>query len=154
MKSISGKEILLALVIGVVLSISVPILTLFVSQILPSNGGDIEQVGTNTTWWLILIAILTAGISEKLIFRGYLLERMSELTQKHWVAIVISVIAFVLPHTVSWNLAHVIGVVLPLGVILTGLYLLKRNLLFNMIVHVVIDLPLVFFALMTTESLI
>lgn len=148
-KPITGKEILLAVGIGILLSLMVPILTLLVSQIIPSDGGDIEAVVSNTSWWMMLAGILTAGITEEIIFRGYLIERIIELTKKNWVALSVSLIAFVLPHTMSWNLTHVIAVVLPLGLILSGMYLWKRNLLFNMIIHIVIDLPLFVMVLLT-----
>ena len=148
-KSITGKEILLAIGIGVVLSLTVPIFTLLVNQIIPSDGGDITEVVSNTPWWMMLASVFTAGITEEIIFRGYLIERIIEITKKNWAAVLVSLIAFVLPHTLSWNLTHVIAVVLPLGLILSGLYLWKKNLLFNIIIHIVIDLPLVVMALVT-----
>ena len=148
-KSISLKEIIIAIVIGVVLSLTVPLLTILTSQIIPSTPGGIDDITSTTSWWLILISIITAGIAEEIVFRGYIIERISKITMKNWIGVVISVVAFILPHTISWNLTHVIGVVLPLGIILSGLYLWKRNLFFNMIVHIVIDLPLVVIALMT-----
>jgi membrane protease YdiL (CAAX protease family) len=114
--------------------------------VVPSNGGDINEVVSNTSWMLILFSILTAGITEEIVFRGYIIERIHEITNKTWLGVLISIIAFVLPHTISWNMTHVIAVVLPLGAILTGLYLWKRNVIFNMIVHIVIDLPLVIMA--------
>lgn len=70
-----------------------------------------------------------------------------ELSGSRWLAVGVSVIAFVLPHTLSWNTAHVVGVVLPLGIILSLLYLWRRNLIFNMIVHFMVNLSLVFIAL-------
>ncbi|MDX1379276.1 MAG: CPBP family intramembrane glutamic endopeptidase, partial [Anaerolineales bacterium] len=84
---------------------------------------------------------------EEIIFRGYLIEGLAKLTGRLPIAVVISVLAFTLPHILNWNITHVIGVVLPLGLILSWLYLWKRNIIFNMIVHIVIDLPLVFIAL-------
>ncbi|MEN8172951.1 MAG: type II CAAX endopeptidase family protein [Chloroflexota bacterium] len=146
-KSITGRDILLAIVIGAALSLTVPLFTLLASQIFPSNGGDIHEVVSSTSWWMIFVSVLTAGITEEIIFRGYIIERINEITKKKWTAVLVSLIAFILPHTMSWNMTHVIAVVLPLGLILSGLYLWKRNLLFNMIIHVVIDLPLVVMAL-------
>lgn len=148
--SISWNEIIIALVIGVVLSLAVPLLTLLVGQIIPAEGSGIGEVTTDTTWWILLISVITAGIVEETLFRGYILERIIELSGSQWLAILISIIAFVLPHFVSWNMAHVVGVVLPLGLILTGLYLWKRNLVFIFIIHIMIDLPLVFMALMVS----
>lgn len=146
-KPITFKEVLLAIGIGIVLSIAVPVLTLLISQILPASDGGMETVAANTTWWLMLISILTAGITEEIIFRGYLIERVDEISSKKVLGLIISVIAFVLPHTLSWNLTHVIAVVIPMGTLLALIYLWKRNLVLNMIIHIVIDLPLVVMAL-------
>lgn len=151
--SISIKEGLFALVMGIVLSLSVPVLTLLASQVLPSGtGGSLVEVTSQNAWFPLFLSVLTAGVTEEIIFRGYVIERFCELTGKSWLAVGISVIAFVLPHTFSWNLTHLVGVVLPLGLILSGIYLWKRNLLFNMIVHIVINLPLVFMALASNQS--
>ena len=150
LRSIKGKEILIAVVIGVILSLSVPLLTLLVSQFIPATGSGIGEVTSSTSWWILLISVLTAGIVEEILFRGYLLERVNELSGSQWLAILISIVAFAIPHILSWNIAHIVGVVLPLGLILTGLYLWKRNLAFNMIVHLMIDLPLVFMALIAS----
>ena len=144
---ITFKEILLAIGIGIVLSISVPLLTLLASQLLPSAPEGSITDAIQAPWVLLMLSVLTAGITEEIIFRGYLIERLNELTEKPFVAVIISVIAFTLPHLLNWNITHVIGVVLPLGIILSWLYLWKRNIVFNMIVHIVIDLPLVFIAL-------
>ena len=147
-KSISVQEILLAIILGIALSLLVPVLSWLSSQFLPSDGGGIQELTANTSWGLILFGVLTAGIVEELLYRGYMLERLYTATGKFWAAILISLAAFVLPHTFSWNTAHVIGVVLPLGLILSGLYVWKRNLIFNMIIHLMIDLPLVIMALL------
>jgi membrane protease YdiL (CAAX protease family) len=147
-KTITGKEVLLAIVIGIILSLSVPVLTLIVSQIIPvSEEGSIASVAESVPAFILLLGILTAGITEEVLFRGYPIERITEITGNKWVALAVSVVAFILPHVAGWNLTHVIAVVIPLGFVMAGLYLWKRNLIFNMIVHILIDLPLVFIAL-------
>ena len=51
------------------------------------------------------------------------------------------------PHLHGWNLGHVLGVVLPLGAVMTGFYLWRRNLLFLVITHFLIDLPIILITL-------
>jgi uncharacterized protein len=41
----------------------------------------------------------------------------------------------------------VVGVVLPLGAVMTGLYLWRRNVVFMIITHFMLDLPIVLIAL-------
>jgi len=146
-KRLSWKEILSAVGIGILLSLLVPLLTLLTSKIIPSSGeGTIAAVTTNFPWWILLLSTTTAGVTEEILFRGYPLERLLAYTGNKWLSGLISLVFFVAVHAASWNFAHIIGVVIPLGVFLTGLYFWKRNLLFVMIIHTVIDLPLVFMA--------
>ena len=60
-----------------------------------------------------------------------------------WIGAALGLAAFVLQHLGGWSLSHVLGVVLPLGMVYTGLYLWRRSLPLLMVVHFVTDLPLV-----------
>ena len=139
---------IIAIGIGIVLSLLVPVLTLLISAIIPGaeEEGTIAQVTETVPAWLIFISVLTAAVTEEILYRGYLIERLLDLTGHKWFSGAISVFVFVLVHAAGWNWQHVFGVVLPLGIILTALYLWRRNLFFVMIVHLVINLPLVFLA--------
>jgi membrane protease YdiL (CAAX protease family) len=93
-----------------------------------------------------LITVLTASVTEELLFRAYPIERLTRLTANdgqglccRWPPLLRSM--------QGWNLGHVLGVVLPLGAVMTGLYLWRRNLLFMFITHFVLDLPTVLIAL-------
>ncbi len=89
--------------------------------------------------------VLTDSVVEEVLFRAYLFERLARLTNSRWLAASLSLGAFVAIH-VSWHMAHVVGVVLPGGALFMALYVWRRNLLFNILVHVVVDLPLVLMA--------
>ena len=90
----------------------------------------------------ILASIITAAITKKVLIRAYPLERLYELTGSHWIGITVSLGAFLLLNSQSWNLLHTLGVVLPLGILFTIIYLKTKSLLFVIIVHLVIDFPL------------
>src|SRR3712207_9085630 len=102
---------------------------------------------------LILFTVLTASVIEEVLFRAYPLERLARLTGRPWPGPLISLAAFVAFHLQGWNLGHVVGVVLPLGAIMTGLYVWRRNLLFVVITHALIDLPLFLIALGVLPSM-
>lgn len=140
----------LAVGLGVLLSLTVPLLTVLISQIIPApESGGIVDTASGYTPGILLLSVLTAGITEEILFRGYAIERLIELTRRPWISALISLGVFVLTHLAGWNLAHVVGVVLPLGTILTALYMWRRNLVFVIIAHIMVDLPLVFIALGT-----
>ena len=83
------------------------------------------------------VVMLRAGIAEEVFFRGYIYERLRFLFKKKWVAVVSSVIPFALLHY-SQGLPGIF-IALVLGLILTAMYLWKRNLKSNMIAHFLID---------------
>jgi membrane protease YdiL (CAAX protease family) len=147
-RPISWRAALLAGVLGVLLSVAVPALTVAVNRLMPpSPGGTVESVASTGSAWLLLVGVLTASVTEELLFRAYVIERLAGLTGSPWPGTLLSLIAFVAFHLEGWNLGHVVGVVLPLGAVMTGLYLWRRNLLFMIMTHFVLDLPIVLIAL-------
>ena len=147
-KVLSWRMLATALGLGLLLSITVPLLTLLAVQVLPSaESGSIISTANRYPPWAILLSVLTAGVTEELFFRAYAFERLLQLTNNTWISAFISLAGFVLIHWPGWNLAHIVGVVLPLGLILTVLYVWRRNLIFVIIIHILVDLPLFFFAL-------
>ena len=147
-RPISWRAVLLAAVLGVLLAVAVAVLTVAVNRLMPpSDGGTVDSVASSAPAWLLLVMVLTASVTEELLFRAYPIERLARLTGKRWPGALLSLAAFVALHLQGWNLGHVIGVVLPLGAVMTGLDLGRRNLLFMIITHFVLDLPIVLIAL-------
>lgn len=139
---------LVAGVLGVVLGVAVPVLTLAVKGLMPpSTGGTVASVTTSGPAWLLLVVVLTASVTEELLFRAYPIEHLTRLTGSRWPGAVLSLAAFGAFHLLGWNLGHVVGVVLPLGAVMTGLYLWRRNLVFVIMTHGVLNLPIVLVAL-------
>ena len=146
-RSISWPLGLLAGTLGVVLGLAVPVLTLVVNQLMPpSQGGTVESVTAGAPAGLLVLTVLTAVVVEEVLFRAYPIERLARLTGTPWPGALIGLAAFVAFH-LSWNLGHVVGVVLPIRAIMTGLYVWRRNLLFVVITHLLIDLPVILIAL-------
>jgi hypothetical protein len=68
-RRISWRAALLAAVLGVALGIAVPILTVATSRLLPlSRGGTVDRVATSGPAWLVLAVVLTASVTEELLF--------------------------------------------------------------------------------------
>jgi uncharacterized protein len=140
------RLILTALGLGLLLSLAVPALTILTTKIIPMDESGTIESAAQIPWLLMLMSVLTAGITEELLFRGYALERLLERTGSKWISSVISLLCFTSIHLIGWNMAHIIGVVIPMGATLIGLYWWKRNLIMVIIVHITINLPLVFIA--------
>jgi CAAX protease family protein len=147
LRPISWRAVLLAGALGVVLSLAVPALIVVVNRLVPTSpGGTVVSVAASGPAWLLLVGVLTASVTEELLFRAYVIERLVRLTGTRWPGALLSLGAFVAFHLQGWNPGHVIGVVLPLGAVMTGLYLWRRSVLFVIITHFLLDLPIVLMA--------
>jgi membrane protease YdiL (CAAX protease family) len=102
--------------------------------------------------WLVLAVVLTASVTEELLFRAYPIERLARLTGARWPGALLSLAAFVAFHLHDGTWGHVVGVVLPLRAVMTGLYLWRRNVVV-IITHFLLDLPLVLVALGVVATL-
>jgi membrane protease YdiL (CAAX protease family) len=96
-----------------------------------------------TPLWFRWAVVLTAGITEEIMFRGYPIERLLEITGNLWLSAAIPLAVFVFAHLSAWSLGHLVGVFFG-GAVLTGLYLWQRDLVACMIAHALIDSLIIF----------
>lgn len=94
--------------------------------------------------WAQLFAAFSAGVTEEILFRGYPIERIGELTGRRWIGAAATVILFGALHAPFWGLVHAIAAGM-IGLALTILYLRRRNLWINITAHALFD-GLVFIA--------
>jgi membrane protease YdiL (CAAX protease family) len=92
--------------------------------------------------WVMIPAWITGSFTEELLFRSYPIERLTQMTGRPWLAAVITLLAFALLHLFTWDWVHVLTLGLPASILLTLLYLWRRNLAFVVIVHAVLNAPL------------
>lgn len=85
-----------------------------------------------------LLLVVTAGIFEETLFRGYALERLASLLNNKWLAGAITVAVFALAHVPAVGLAHLLPIFI-VSVFVTLLYLWRRDLVVNIIAHATID---------------
>jgi membrane protease YdiL (CAAX protease family) len=98
--------------------------------------------------WARLLTLATAGVCEEVLYRGYPITRLKELTGSHVAAVIIPFVVFVALHAPSWGLAHLLYVSV-VAAIMTALFLWRRDLWSNIIAHLVTDaVPLLLLPLM------
>ena len=96
-----------------------------------------NQMLAKPRWWRLTL-ILRGAIAEEILFRGYAIERLRDLTGSVGIAGILSCIVFALEHLGFWSWGHVLIAGFA-GIILTLLYIWHRNLWVNMIAHFVPD---------------
>jgi CAAX protease family protein len=87
--------------------------------------------------WLITLIVLRAGVVEELFYRGYAIERLQMVGLGRFWSVTIPLVIFSLGHW-SGGAANIL-IALAAGLILTGFYLWRRDLVANMIGHGLVD---------------
>jgi membrane protease YdiL (CAAX protease family) len=88
---------------------------------------------------LATIAFITlrAGIAEEVFMRGFLIERLTEMTKNIYVACMLSLVPFALFH--AWQGPAGVLISFVLGGYLTFIYVWRRDLKSNIITHFLVD---------------
>lgn len=104
-----------------------------------TSGGT--AIITSLALPVVILLVITAAFTEEFLWRGYVIERLGTLTGKIWVGAAISFVIFLIPHIVvfgpEWILYHSIG-----SVLIYALYLWRRNLWATILLHFLIDVPI------------
>ncbi|HEY1548408.1 MAG TPA: CPBP family intramembrane glutamic endopeptidase [Kofleriaceae bacterium] len=122
---------------GIAIAVAAGIAMLAVLATIYVGESTLSKLIATPLWWR-LISVVRAAVAEEIIFRGYAIERLSELTGRRWLAAVTSCAIFALAHVGTWGWGHLI-VAGAGGAMLTALYLWRRNLWINIIAHAIVD---------------
>jgi membrane protease YdiL (CAAX protease family) len=113
------------------------IATLFV-RIPASTTSDLHLL-SDVPFALRLGLVVTAGLCEEFMYRGFGIEELAGFTRNRWVAGLVSLILFTVAHSGRYGFSA--ALILPgiAGVMITLLYLWRRNLPVCMLMHGIID---------------
>jgi membrane protease YdiL (CAAX protease family) len=126
-----GAGLLALISIGSAINILFPIFHL------KQNAEALKQLAALPLWQRGFI-VLRAGVCEEVLFRGYGMERIRELSGSRLLAALITLALFAFAHLARWGWVQLI-VAGAAGAILTGLYLWRRDLGTNIVMHWVVD---------------
>jgi membrane protease YdiL (CAAX protease family) len=127
------KSILWGLVIAIVSATVVGILAYLTGYGHGPGSAAFEKLPL----WLITLIVFRAGVVEELFYRGYAIERLQTIGLGRFWSVTIPLVIFSLGHW-SGGAANIL-IALAAGVILTGFYLWRRDLVANMIGHGLVD---------------
>jgi len=123
---------------GCVIVLVFPVLqTLLEAVGLQGYRGDIDRV-LQLPWPIRVASVLSAGIVEETLYRGYAIERMTELTRSRWMGAVAPLALFTIAHAFSWAPSHLITIAV-VGGLLTLLYLWRHELWMCIVAHTLVD---------------
>ena len=93
----------------------------------------------NHSIWLLIFGCVTAGVTEELLFRGFMLPRLQVALNSKWAAILISTVAFAALHYQYHSWREIIGPFF-IGLIFAVHYQKYHNIKTVMFVHIMVDL--------------
>ena len=120
----------------------------YVRELLTNQPSPVLDVTRILPAWVMIPAWITGSFTEEVLFRSYTIERLTQIVGRRWLAGLITMVAFTLLHLLSWDWIHVLTAVLPGSIMLTLLYLWRRSLAFVVIVHAIINAPLLLLPLL------
>lgn len=110
--------------------------------VFPALGQSTEEPGLQNILqlplWFRIALLFRAAVFEELVYRGFAIERLTELCKSRSFAALVSLAGFTFAHLSYWGWAHLLVAAWG-GLILTGLYLWRRDLASNMLAHFVTD---------------
>ncbi|HEY4114741.1 MAG TPA: type II CAAX endopeptidase family protein [Rhizomicrobium sp.] len=132
-------DIVVAVITGVLMVVGIVLIYfhLFPALGLHMNDGEMGKL-MNTPYWYRVLLVTRAAVAEETLFRGYPLERLQEWTGSRWLAAIVTWAAFTYAHLSGWGAAQLIVAGFG-GVLLTALYVWRRNLWANMLAHWIAD---------------
>ena len=83
--------------------------------------------------------VVTAGVCEEFMYRGFGIEELAGFTRSRWIAGLVSLVLFTVAHSGLYGFSA--ALILPgiAGAMITLLYLCRRNLPVCMLMHGIID---------------
>ncbi len=132
-------DIPIAILAGVLMVATIMVIysVIFPALHLQMNSREMSKL-LATPFWYRFMLVTRAALAEETLFRGYPIERLEELTKSRFAAGAISWAAFTIAHLSAWGFPQLV-VARSGGIILTVLYIWRRNLPANMIAHWVAD---------------
>lgn len=133
------RDILAGVVAAVVAVVGMGLIygLLFPVLHLQMNAAALKSI-VHTPFWYRFILVTRAAFAEELLFRGYGLTRGQELTRSPVIAAIVSLAFFTYAHLSFWGPAQLIIAGWG-GLVLTVLFLWRRNLWANMLAHWLTD---------------
>jgi len=132
-------DLLLAFITGVFMVAGIIFIynVLFPLLHLKMNASEMSSI-LNTPFWYRFLLVTRAAVAEETLFRGYPIERIREWSGSRMLAGLITWAAFTYAHLGGWGWPQLIVAGFG-GLLLTVLFLWRRNLWANVLTHWLAD---------------
>lgn len=137
-RALGIRDGIIAVLAGILILVLLALILLVVFPALHWSESSQDASILSLPYWLNVLIVVRAAVSEEILFRGYPIERLEELTGSRALAGAVSCAVFTLDHISFWGWHHIF-IAGSAGAALTVLYLWRRNIWVNMIAHFMVD---------------
>ena len=132
----TGVTVASGLLVAAVTLYVLPLVTRPLVDALHVGGLDARtaSLAALPAWFRVFLGV-TSGAVEETLYRGYAIERLAAIAGRRWIGAAAAAIAFGLAHVPYWGVRFSLAADLPFGVVMTLLYLWRRDLIANAIAH-------------------
>ena len=102
-----------------------------------NEGQQLNQLALTPIWWR-LISVIRAAVGEEVLFRGYAISRLRELSSSQPLAVFLSWAIFTVEHVGIWGWGHLLIAGFG-GAVFTFLFVWRKNLWVSIIAHAIVD---------------
>ncbi len=136
------RSIIIALSASIVIAVGGTLISLGLFKLLnlPLPTLPTERI-TGFPLWLALWIVISSSIAEEVLYRGFVLERLEQVTGSIWTGGLITLSWFTLLH-LPLGVTYTLLIVLPTSIMITLLYIWQRDLIATIIVHLVFNAPI------------
>jgi len=142
------RKIIFALSSSIVIAVGGTFLSLAIIKVfalpMPSLMPEILKI---FPVWLSVWIVVSGSIAEEILYRGFVIERIGQLTGSIWIGATITFLWFTLLHLpLGW--VYTLSIVAPVSLLITILYAWRRDLFATIIAHFVFNAPLIVLSLL------
>jgi membrane protease YdiL (CAAX protease family) len=132
------SDVVWAVVAGVLMVVGIALIAVLLLPALHLSVSKQMAGALQAPLWFRVCQVSRAAVVEEILFRGYGMERLAEVTSSRVISAITTWLLFTAAHLSSWGLGQVIIAAFG-GAVLTLLYVWRRNLWANMIAHWLTD---------------
>jgi membrane protease YdiL (CAAX protease family) len=132
------SDVVWAVVAGLLMVVGIALIAVLLLPALHMSVTKQMAGALQTPIWFRVAQVSRAAVVEEILFRGYGMERLAEVTSSRLISAITTWLLFTAAHLSSWGLGQVIIASFG-GAVLTLLYVWRRNLWANMIAHWLTD---------------
>lgn len=134
------REFVYAVLIGAIILLTIFPLSVYVRELITGEPAQLTGDLNSLPHPIVFVFMwMTGSFTEEVLFRSYPIERITAVTGKAWLAGLITAFLFTVQHLGGWDWIHVLTIVLPGAIILTLVYLWRRSLFFNVLIHATVN---------------